>query len=80
MREEINLTKVLEVFFGGGGVLNAVRHPRTLLVFDIPFGTSETSRCFRLVHPSKTDPPPRAPLRQIQSAVMLMSSEGKLSH
>ena len=39
-----------------------------------------TAKLIHKFHPSKTGPPPGAPLRQIQFAVMLMSSECKLSH
>jgi hypothetical protein len=50
MREEINLTQMLSKYFR---VLNAVRLSQTLLVCELPFGTSGTSLCFRLVHPSQ---------------------------
>jgi hypothetical protein len=54
--------------------------PWTLLVFEVPLGTSESFLCFTLVCPSQTVPPPGVPLQQIQLVVILMSSEGKLSH
>jgi len=66
---------LLIIFF----VLNHVHLPRTLLVYEVPFGISETFPCFMLVHPSKTVPPPGVPLRQIQVVVTLIPSEGTLS-
>jgi len=49
------------------------------LVYEVPFGISETFPCFMLIHPSKTVPPPGVPLLQIQVAATMITSEGTLS-
>jgi len=46
------MTQFLEITFVW--VLNLVRRPWTLLVFEFPVGTPETSLCCFLVYPSET--------------------------
>jgi len=67
------------MIFRGGGVQNLVHLYWTLLVFELPFWTSES---FFVSHSSiftKTVLSPSVTLRHIQFVVILMSSEGKLS-
>lgn len=74
MREGTNLPQFCFFFWGGGGVLNVVQFPWKLgqMLVKCPLGTSETSLCFMLVHPTQSVPSLGVPLRQIQSVAMLM--------
>lgn len=54
--------------------------PRTSLVFEFPLRNSETFPSSISVHHLQIAPPSYVPLQQLQFAVTLMSSEGKLSH
>jgi hypothetical protein len=54
-REDINLMQFLSLMFCWA--LNLVHLPWTLLVYEYPLGTSETSLSFMSVHPIQIVPP-----------------------
>ena len=74
LRDDVKLTEFSLLFL----LLNSVRLPRTLWVFEFPLGTFGASLCFVLVHLLQIVPPARLNTAVNTISIILMSSEDKV--